>query len=229
MQKDGTVPWEEPKAGRSWTRWRKTIALPLRPLLHAPAFAGTSRSAAWRFWAVTFVPLALLRGIIPATRTLQFGPLGHIKALAKTDAMGVTLDVLQAMGQGLALTLLQWLALALPWISLCRAYGSTEHDASLRAMLYQAWLLPLGMGGLFFGLAAWLSPATPPAWLWLSVMVLDLLPLLLLLQSMRAVARFVHGVSPWMSWVVITIPMVLLFLLHALAGELLPQLVAMPK
>ncbi|MFW5924873.1 MAG: hypothetical protein ACOCV4_01840 [Myxococcota bacterium] len=220
------VPWENPAGGIALRRAVDTLVTAFQPAATAPAFAKHGLAPAVRFALATALPLTLLRGIIPYTHTLLFGD-GTVELLGAPTAAAVALDVARAMGLSLLVTLGAWVALSLPYVTLSKAYGGPfGRTATLRVMLYRAWLLPLSsqwvaVPGLLLSLAGWGLPAEPSEAALLVAGLLDLLPLVLLLFAMRATARFAAGTGVIASFLVTIVPFVLLFLAEGVLVELI--------
>jgi hypothetical protein len=201
------IPWEEPERHIVF-RFFGTLATALRPASSAPAFARGQVRPALMFALATFVPLALLSGIIPYTHTLVFGNLEVVVQNAETDA-AIVLDVLRAAGLGLLISTIALVALAVPYVSLSRAYADRGHHAApWRVVLYRAFLVPLFE--LLTGLLAFaLSPRSPPEAILLAQLV-AVMPLVLLFASLRAGSRMASGVGVFASIATATIPFVIM-------------------
>lgn len=198
------IPWEEPS--RSFAvRFFATIASAFRPLATAPAFARGDAASARSFLMLSFVPLALLSAIVPFTHTLLFGPLFHVRVVGGADTTSIALDVARAAGIGLLSCSAQIVALALPYVSLTRAYAGQGHPAApVRAVLYRAFLIPLGE--VLFSLVLWGAPENAPGELVVFARLLQVIPLVLLFASLRATARMGAGAGPIASVVVTMVP-----------------------
>lgn len=203
------VPWEDPSRN-AVVALVATLAEAGSPLVTAPSFRHPGTGRALAFFLLTFVPLALLSGIVPYTVHLLFGQSFSIE-VRPPDATEqvIALDVARAMALGLGVTLVQWIALALPFTSLSNAYAERGHpDAPLRAMLYRGWLLAL------FNVAYTLIPLGLPAGtgeLARSVaLMLAIVPILLLLSAMRATTRMGSGVGALAAFVTIGVPFALM-------------------
>lgn len=155
------VPFECARVGRVRGFWR-TIGAAFRPYATAPSFAiGESLVFPFVFALLTFVPLAMIRGIIPYTTRLHFGPFGAVNVTAGSDAKRLVLDVFRASGLSLAESLLQVAVMAVCYVSLSSAFGRPEvRRIATRTVAYRAFLLPFaGKYGLLPMLLAWLAPA----------------------------------------------------------------------
>ncbi|AKF03706.1 hypothetical protein [Sandaracinus amylolyticus] len=204
------IPWED--SSRSLpARFVATLGSALRPVSSAPAFARDGVGAAWIFFALSFVPLALVTEIVEMTSTLLFGAM-RVEVLGDADAGAIAIDVARAMGLGLGLSTLQLAAFALPYVSLARSYapsssphgGLPARDAPLRAVLYRAFLLPLGAAAV--SVLYWISPEHPHVDTFLTIRgLLVVVPLALLFVSLRSTARMASGVGPVASFVVVLV------------------------
>lgn len=231
------IPWEA--EGRSWLgRYFATLASALSPVRTAPAFARPDVRAALRFALLTAVPLALLAGIIPHTRTLMFEGNFGVRVLGHPSEVEIVLDIARAAAVQLGLSGAELLALMLPFVSLVRAYAPNRQHAAARVLLYRVWMLP-GAWLLLYA-TFWLLPATDAASLTngqkMLVVVMELLltaivPVLLFV-AMGATARMSCGLGPGISIIVVAVPAVLLFLMQGLlrlgVDRLLPQLAVIP-
>ena len=189
------------------------------PVITAPAFRQSGVLRASIFFALSFVPLALLSGVIPYTALVLFKPNFVVEVdPATTDAM-LWMDVGRSALLGLVVRLVEWLAVAIPFVSLTRAYEDRGHpDAPLRAVLYRGWLLPAYW--LAFGLAG----ATPEGVLWFS-MLLAMLPLILLLTSLRAASRMGSGVGPVTALLTVGIPFAMMIFANRFSESAMHRLV----
>jgi hypothetical protein len=204
------LAWEAPK-GNAIGRYFGTLGSAFHPVVSAPAFARTEIAPALRFFLLSALPMALLAGVIPYTKTLMFGSSLALTIQGNPSHNEIAIDVVRAMLIQLGLFTLEFAALALPFTSLVRAYAEeAKRPAALRALLYRAWLLP--GGALLYFLALWVLPAGPqpdvpsPAVFWV-VMVTTAFNAVLLL-SMRATARFACGITPLLSYAVTAIPLI---------------------
>jgi hypothetical protein len=207
------IPWEQEGRG-PLVRWAGTIASALRPSGTAPAFARNGVAPAISFALLSFVPFALLAGIIPYTHTLVFGALA-VAVRGEPSHVAIALDVLQASGIGLLVATVGIAAIAVSYVSLSRAYADRGYDAApWRVVLYRAFLLPLAE--LLRGLAAWTLPASPPIGALLLLELLRAVPYVLLFASLRAGARMASGVGVFPSIAAAAIPMIVMFFAHDL-------------
>lgn len=190
-----------------------TIATALSPRLSAPAFAiGDSLARPAIFFLLTFVPFALLRGVIPFTHRLHFGPLGRLTVVPGSSTRAIVVDVIRASGLSLLEVSAQLIALSVCYVSLASAFGREgSRTIALRTVMYRAFLLPLGgVYGILAAVAIWLGP-TPSGAIDAATAIgaLPLLPFYLSLhRSVRSVARvdLVPGLFVVMvPWVLATI------------------------
>lgn len=217
------VPWERP-GSNALARFFGTLGDAFRPIASAPSFARGDAVAPRSFLLLGFLPLALLAAIVPFTRTLLFGPRFAISVVGSADAQAIALDVAIAAGIGLLICAAQVVALALPYVSLARAYASKGHvHAPVRAILYRAWLIPLGE--VLRWIVVWSAPDPPPPELLPLAQLLQVIPLVLLFASLRATARMGSGVGPFASVIVTIVPFVAMLLVQGyLATGLAPIL-----
>lgn len=202
------VPWQD-ATRRLPARFFATIADAFRPSRSAPTFVRATVGSALSFALATFLPLALLSGIIPYTHTLGFGLSFSVTTLGAPTTAEIALDVARAAGIGLLIALAMLALLAVPYHSLSRAYGRVEQStASLTVMLYRGWLIPLG--GLISSILVWGLPGEPDENARFIIEIASMLPLLMLISSMLSTARMASGVGPIASLVVVLVPFVLL-------------------
>ncbi|GAB4204537.1 MAG: hypothetical protein OHK0013_19560 [Sandaracinaceae bacterium] len=202
------VPWEDP-ARNLLARYFGTLADAASPLLTAPSFRHPGVARAVVFFLLTFVPLAIASGIVPFTARVLFGASFSVELVGSPSPEEVWLDVLRAGGLGLGVRFVQWLALAVPFVSLSKAYADRGHpDAPLRAMLYRGWLLPgFELTLQLAGLSLSRSPSSVAS---LATQFVGLIPLVLLLSSMRAASRVGSGVGPLTALLTIGVPFALM-------------------
>jgi hypothetical protein len=202
------VPWEDPSKN-PFARFFGTLADAASPLLTAPSFRHPGIGRALAFFVLTFVPLAIASGIVPFTARVLFGFAFSIELVREPTQHELVLDVARAGGLGLVVRLAQWLALALPFVSLSKAYADRGHpDAPLRAMLYRGWLLPAFE--LSLQLAGLSLSQSPGSIAYLGTQLVGLVPLVLLLSSMRAASRMGSGVGPLTALLTIGVPFALM-------------------
>jgi hypothetical protein len=215
-------------------RYFATMATALSPIRSAPAFASNDVHSALRFALLTMLPLALLAGVVPYTRTLQFEHLA-VTLIGRPTELEIGLDVVRAMLIEGGLTAVRFGCLFLPYVTLVRAYAPPQRrNAAILAMLYRGWLLPAGR--LCFYGALWTLPpadvanmAEPPA-LWFFVVAFELAGRVLLMMTMGATARLACGLGPLMAFVVVIVPVMLMLavdpLVSAAALQMLPAMPA---
>jgi hypothetical protein len=225
------IPFERSELSAA-KRYFATLATALSPIRSAPAFASNDVRRALRFALLTMLPFALLAGVIPYTRTLQFEHLA-VTLLGAPSELEIGLDVVRAMLVEGGLTALRFGCLFLPFVTLVRAYAPAERrNAAILAMLYRGWLLPAGQ--LFSYLVLWTLPpeaanmVEPPA-LWFLVLTITLVTRVLMMMTMGATARLACGLGPLMAFVVVIVPVMLQLLVDPLASSAVEQMLpAMP-
>ena len=226
------LSWEQ-EGKPALARYFGTLASALSPLRTAPAFAHDDVPSAMRFMLRSALPMAMLAGVIPYTRTLMFEGNFAVRVIGDPSDVGIALDVLRAMLAQVLLTAAQLLALLLPFASLVRAYAPARRHAALRVLLYRIWLLPGAL--LLFYAVVWMLPTPDPAAMreappltWVLVLGVRLLGSVLLMMAMGGAARMACGLSPLLSAVVVLVPVLLLALVEPLATvgieRLLPTL-----
>ncbi len=211
------IAWEDPRRGLA-RRLFGTVLSAFSPDSSAPAFARPSATRGAGFAALTFTPLALLCGIIPFTRTILFGSALSITRIGTPTDAEVAWDVGLASLVGLGLALLVWLAGAVPYVSLSRAFADRgQASAPVRLMMYRAWLIPAF--ALLFHSLPWLVPGGSA----LYAQLLATVPVVLLLASMRSVARMGSGAGPIASIGIIMVPFLLMQLTSFIAiSQIMP-------
>lgn len=205
------LAWEG-HSGTGIGRYFDTLGSAFHPVRSAPAFARPQVGPALRFFLLSTLPLAALAGVIPYTKTLLFGSSLALTIQGHPSSAEIAIDVARAMLIQIGLSALDFAALALPFLSLVRAYADeAKRPAALRALLYRTWLLPAAM--LLYFIALWLLPAPPapetPSPFLPFVLTVQLTFDVLLLLSMRATARFACGIPPLLSYTVTAIPLVI--------------------
>lgn len=210
-------------------RYLQTLASAFRPVLSAPAFAQPAQRPALSFFLASALPFAALAGVIPHTKLIMFGNTLTVKLQGSPTTEQLALDIALAMAIQLGLFACDFAALALPYVSLVRAYAEPDkRSAALRVLLYRSWLVPAAT--LIYYLGLWMLPAatadgvTP---MWPVLVALQLLLNALILVSMRATARLACGIGPMLSFTVTAIPFVVwmfvqLFMSRLFAPELPP-------
>lgn len=204
------LPWEQPGLGFA-ARLLGTIGTAFSPVKSAPAFGRDELVPALTFALITFVPLSLIAGVIPYTKTMEFsGPFViKLQGTPLPDQAAIVLDVLRASVIGFALCLLQWAVFAAPYVSLARAYGDPRRrNVPLRTMLYRGFLIP-AQQVIFFLLAwAFVARGAPEAQV-AFLMLVSLVLLVLLLWTMWSAARLGVALGPLMSFLVVAVPITL--------------------
>lgn len=221
------------------SRFGLTLATAVRPVSSAPAFATDNWRDALRFALWTALPLALVAGIIPHTRTLLFLGDFQIRVLGSppADTVAIALDVVRAGLIQVALTVAYLLSLLVPFTSLVRAYaGEAEAIYAARVLLYRIWLAPLGL--VLVALAAHastmptdvLDPTTatvPP--LLLVAWTAQMMTMVLLMLSMGFTARLACGLGLGWALVVVIVPIAVSFFVGHAGNELLQWLLPVPE
>lgn len=204
------IPWED-RSRSIFGRFFLTLLSALSPDSGAPGFARESDTSGAVFAVLTIVPLGLLAGIIPYTRTLLFGSGFEIVVVRGADSSAIAIDVLVAAFTGLLVTVVSWLAVALPYVSLARAYADRGvATAPVRLMNYRGWLIPLNM--LLMSLVPWCLPAPPSEPAVLLSLLLSMIPIVLLMAAMRSAARMGSGASPVAVLAILLVPLALLYI-----------------
>lgn len=204
------VAWED-RSRALPMRFLATLGDAFRPNRAAPSFARGDWRPAISFLALTFVPLALISGLIPYTYTLVFGPTWAVRVIGAPSSTDIAIDVVRAGGLGLLVAIGLLVLLAVPYYSLSRAYGSRGHAAApLAVMFYRAWLIPFSecVRGVLF----WSLPAEPSQNVMFLVIAAALVWFILLFSSMLATARMASGVGPFAAIAVVIIPFVVLMI-----------------
>lgn len=215
------VPWEDRERGLA-ARFFGTLADAFRPTRSAPTFVRSRWRSALSFGALTFVPVALLSGIIPYTHLLVFGE-AQVRLVGAPTQAELALDIARAAGIGLLVASTKLLCLVLPYHSLTRAYATRGNPpAALSLMLYRGWLVPFAE--LVLGLLTWAVPGDPSANGLAVVWAASLVPLIVLISSMLATARMASGVGPVASLFVVLVPFVLMMAITPLGMEALEPL-----
>lgn len=216
------IAWED-AARDPVGRLLGTLGGAFRPSRTGPAMARDDVSVPVGFFLLSVLPLAMLAGVIPHTRTLLFGAM-QVQVLGTPAGGEIGMDIARAMAAQVALTAVELLALALPFASLVRAYAPEgRRAAAIRFVLYRGWLLP--MAGFIFGLVAWTAPLSAadtgaPAWFGL-LMLVPMLINAFLWVGMWLTARLGCGLGPLMASVVTAVPFVLWMVVQPVAGALL--------
>ena len=215
------VPWADPERG-AVAGFFATLAEALSPTKSAPALTRGDWREGISFALITCLPMALITGIIPFTHTIAFGQTFGVTLIGSPSSAELGLDVARAVGVGLLVTAARMAAIAVPYLSLTKAYGQPiEAQPARQGLLYRAWLLLLGGDtGVLFGLVVWALPAEPTDLMILGAKIASLLPLMMLFFSLSSTAR-VAGVGPIAAMVVVIVPFVILFIGEPLLIEAL--------
>jgi len=227
------IPWERP-ATRWIVRLFATLGTAFQPIATAPAFASDEVRPAARFALFTAVPAAMLGGLMPHTRTLLFEHM-QVRLLGAPTGFEIALDVIRAMAVEGALAAVRFGCLFFPFVSLVRAYTAPHrHNAAMRMMLYRAWILPAIVLLYYYG-ALWSLPpnaaehleTAPVSFVLCGSITLVLLAVLMM--AMSATARIACGLGPWLSMVVVMVPVtLLLFVQELVSAGMVYLLPAMP-
>lgn len=210
------MPFEDRELGYA-SRFLRTIAFAFLPSASAPALAMGSTRPALVFAALTFVPLALLRGIIPYTHRVHFGPTGVVTVLPGTTSGALAVDVLTASLLSLAEVSTGILALLFCYVSLARALGAAHVGvAAARTVLYRAFLVPVAgiptlpfvRYGLLWSLAEWLGPDAASGYYDVAF-IFACVPLVTFVLGLRKTSRLVLGVDTLPSLAVTLVPVLL--------------------
>ena len=208
------IPWED-RTRNIFGRLFFTLSSALSPDSSAPGFARETDTSGAVFAVLTIVPFGLLAGIIPYTRTLLFGNSFEIIVARGADSSAIAIDVLVAAFTGLLVTVVSWLAVALPYVSLSRAYADRGvATAPVRLMNYRGWLIPLNL--LLMAVLPWCLPApapgSDPGPAVLLSLLLSMIPIVLLMAAMRSAARMGSGASPVAVLAILLVPLALLYI-----------------
>jgi hypothetical protein len=217
------LPWETLE-GSPLTRFVRTLGSAFRPVQSAPAFARPALRPAIVFFVLSAVPLAALAGVIPNTKTLMFGSALAVTLQGQPTEVQIVLDVAIAMLLQLASFGLEFVALALPFTSLVRAYTpEAQRPAAWRVLMYRSWLAPCA--SLLFFLGLWILPGgskpNEPTQLLSALILLQFVLNALLLVSMRATARLACGIGALLSFVVVAVPLVVCTIAQVFVARLM--------
>jgi hypothetical protein len=213
------VPWQDESRSLP-ARLLATLGDALHPTRSAPTFVRAEWRRGISFALLTFVPLALVSGIVPYTHTIGFGPSFAVRLLGSPEPAAIALDVARAAGIGALVAVAMLLLLAVPYHSLSRAYGTQGRpEPAISVMLYRAWLIPLG--AVIQSLLAWSVPGEPSESFVMVVEVASMLPLLLMISSMLSTARMASGVGPIAALVVVLVPFALMTIVGPLGMQML--------
>lgn len=215
------VPWADEQKGLG-ARFVGTIVGAFSPTSTAPTFTRGEWTRGLSFLALTALPIAILSGIIPFTHHLRFGPTWFVGPIGDPSGPNIALDVAQAIGLGLLFGAVKLGLIAVPFLSLTRAFGvPVPSEPARQVMLYRGWLLLLaGRTGLLLGVVIWGMPAEPSSTMLLLAEVISLMPLMIMLWSMTSTARMMR-IGPLASMIVVMIPFALLILVEPLVLTML--------
>jgi hypothetical protein len=157
--------------------------------------------------------------------------------LGKPSSTQIALDVVQAALVQVALTGIGVACLLLPFTSLVRAYAPGKQGIAARALYYRAWLLPAAL--VLFYLVVWASPAPPeiaedasgasaPSFVVTLALLIRMIAPVLVFIAMSATARIACGLGPFMAFVVVAVPIVLMMVAEAFVGLAVTQLLPPP-
>ena len=219
------VPWSDRERSLG-ARFFGTLLAAAQPRQTAAAFLSAPWRAGLTFAVLTYLPIALLSGVIPFSHTLGFGPSWAVTALGDATASEQAVDVLGAMLLGLLVSTARFGLLAAAYLSLAGAYGRAQPSAPGRqVLLYRAWLLPLsGASGLLISVVAWGMPSVQPELARFFAELVSLVPLVLLLAALIATARQALGIGPIASLAVVLVPFLAMFVVEPLLFRLLAPL-----
>jgi hypothetical protein len=207
-------------------RYFRTYGTAFYPWRSAPAFARPGLRPALLFFALSSLPMILLSGVMPHTRTLWFAA-GTIIVQGSPAPDVIAFDVARAILVQLGLSAVELLSLLLPFASLVAAYAPERKDAAIRLVLYRFWLGPFA--GLIGQAAAWTLPLSVvtdaidptqmlPAPIMIAAIVQAVLRVFQLL-ALIAASRLACGLSVPLSLVVVGVPIILQLLVMPLAGH----------
>ena len=240
MRRDPTeasppLPFEA-SDGTALGRFFRTFGTAFYPWRSAPAFARPGIKPALVFFLLSSLPLILLSGIIPLTRTLWFADF-KVYVEGNPSTQTIALDVARAIAVQLGLSAVELLSLLLPFASLVAAYAPLRKEAATRLVLYRFWLGPFA--ALLGQLAAWSLPipadgmpftpeqGVPPIILASAVAQAALRVFQLL--GLIATSRLACGLSVPMSMLVVGVPLVLQLLVVPLSGYAADKLLPPPQ
>lgn len=213
------VPWADPERSLP-DRFFATLGQALRPRHSAPTFARGDWHKGITFFLLSFVPVAMVAGVIPYTFRLGFGPRWSIHPIGVSSGAEIALDVARAAGLGLALIGAKLAVLASVYLVMLRGYGRTlENRPGRQVMLYRAWLLPCAV--IVLGLTQWGLPIEPTEEMLWVVYAGYLAPLFVLMSGMSSAARLVGGVGPVAVLLVVLLPFGALILTDPLIDQVL--------
>jgi len=222
--------------GTALGRFFRTFGTAFYPWRSAPAFARPGIKPALVFFLLSSLPMILLSGIIPLTRTLWFADF-KVYVEGNPSTQTIALDVARAIAVQLGLSAVELLSLLLPFASLVAAYAPLRKEAATRLVLYRFWLGPFA--ALLGQLAAWSLPipadgmpftpeqGVPPIILASAVAQAALRVFQLL--GLIATSRLACGLSVPMSMLVVGVPLVLQLLVVPLSGYAADKLLPPPQ
>lgn len=185
-----------------------TLFLAFDAVRNTARFGQGDSARAWKFFVLTFPFWAAIAGIVPFTFLVQFGPEGHVEwmnsAHVAPSLFELALDVVRAMGLGVAFSSFHFLLLALPYVQLSRALSDRGHDAAgVRALLYLGWLVPFFQAlqhVLVVSMPREVGEPSAQVALLSLVGLLFFVPIALFYWNLRLTARVAHGTGPITSW-----------------------------
>lgn len=235
------VPWEDSQQG--WLpRFGLTLASALAPIRTAVSMRTSEIGPALRFFLLTFIPLALLAGIVEWTHTLAFGPEFQLTRIGQATDAAVLVDALTASVVGFVWVAVRSLCYALPFVSISLAFADARLNPKatspqVRAqnrtrlvsmMLYRLWLLPAAQ--VAESILMWAAPSDTDEGSFFVVLVAmaKMIPIVLLLISMRTSTRILCGIGPLPSMAAVLLPFILVFGAEQLLATLLEPLRPQP-
>lgn len=214
------IPWEDPRRNIV-SRFFATMWSAFSPETSGASLAREPARSGILFAILSFVPLGLLSGIIPYTRTLLFAPALGVEIVHEATREQIQVDIAVAAAMGLGVSLALVLAVALPYVSLSRAYADRGMpSAPLRILMYRGWLVPLFLS-LWHGIF-WVAPAPSSGLSALALQLPAVLAVLLLLASLRSTARMGSGAGPLATTAIVIVPLVLMMMVLMMLQPLVP-------
>jgi hypothetical protein len=221
------VPWEDRERSLPG-RFVATFLDAFRPTRSAPGLVRSAARSSITFALLSFVPLALLSGVIPWTLTLRFGPTWEVGLIGAPSTGDIAIDVARAGGVGLAICLALLLVVLVPYHSLSRAYGENGHPGAPTALLlYRGWLIPTSQ--IVQYLVIWSLPENPSSSAELFIQMAALVPIVLLFYAMLATARMASGVGPVLAMIVVLVPIALFAFVREVGQDRLSPLMPHPE
>jgi hypothetical protein len=217
--------------GTALGRFFRTFGTAFYPWRSAPAFARPGLKPAVLFFMLSSLPMILISGIMPHTRTLWFAA-GEIVVQGTPTQQMIALDVARAIGVQVGLSAVELLSLLLPFASLVAAYAPERKEAAIRLVLYRFWLGPaaalLGQAAAWsLPLAVATAPLEPGEMLPAPIMIAAIAQAALRvfqLLALIATSRLACGLSVPMSLVVVGVPIVLQLLVVPLSSHAVDQI-----